>query len=98
MELLDYVKSINAYVEFSGSFNPKNTYANVHAKKGNKDLYITSHQGWSTFGRSEKADLEEALEFYATELSEQEFQFGPFSKNVEYTAPKLHHTRGYRCA
>lgn len=89
IELFDYLKLINAHVEFSGSFSPKNTYINAHICIGFVRLPT---EGASVFGRSERANIEEALDNLATKVSGKQLMMG----KIAHQFPCLKHTRGYR--
>jgi len=103
MEILDYAREIGAYISWTGSYDPRNTFVNAYFKQADgsskKDAYLVKDRGWSFFGRSERSDFDEAVNQLAEQLSNQKFTFGqPHSRDCSkvYTAPKLVHTCGYR--
>ena len=104
IELFDFAKSIGvdehgnkieAFISFSGSFAPHNTFANANLMLPH---YGTARlDGWSVFGRSEKGDVEEALANLAKNISEQTIHFDTIGSNyTKREVPKLKHTKGYR--
>jgi hypothetical protein len=96
VELFEFAKLIGAYIEFEGSYNPDNTYTNASLKQNNCDCFI---DGWSVFGRSNKADdLDGACQDLAQKLTKAktfQFRIGGGSKH-DIHCPPLKHTRGYR--
>lgn len=89
VELFDFLRSIGAHVDFSGSFSSKNTYINAHICIGSVRLPT---EGGSVYGRSEKPDIEEALANLAAKVSGKQLMMG----KIAHQFPALKHTRGYR--
>lgn len=89
IELFDFLRSIGAHVDFSGSFSPKNTYINVHICIG---FVRIPTEGGSVYGRSEKLNIEEALENLASQVSGKQLMMG----KIAHQFPQLKHTHGYR--
>lgn len=90
IELFDFAELIGGYIDFRGSFNSANYYVNANIFIGCTHARLNKHQ--SCYGRSDKADLEEALKNLAATISEKEIWF----ESERYRVPKLKHTKGYR--
>lgn len=58
MELLDFAKLIGGHINFSGSFDPKNTYINAMLKVDSDNVTL---DGVSIYGRTEGIELDLAL-------------------------------------
>lgn len=106
MELFDFIKSIDAYVKFSGSYSPKNTYVNVEICKNFSDLAASAlcrktksnGLGWSLFGRSESPDFDEAMQDLADTIRGNILGFVNGGVLVfSFPVPEdLVHTKGYK--
>lgn len=94
IELFDFAKLVGGHISFSGSYNPENIFVNADLKQGYQNCYVNG--GQSVFGRSNKADLDEALVDLAAELSGQTIHFETAFRGPAYTVPSLKHTKGYR--
>lgn len=94
VELFDFAKLIGAHISFSGSYSPENTFVNADLKQGWNTCYYNG--GSSVFGRSNKADLDDALVDLARELSGKTIHFETAFRGPAYKIPALTHTKGYR--
>ena len=91
VELFDFAKIIGAHVEISGDLSGDNIHINA-------DLKLDYHSigPLSLYGRSDKADVEEAIAELAIELMDRGQITFMDDKRTTYHVPPLKHTPGYR--
>jgi len=94
VELFDYARIIGAHIDFSGGFADNNTFCNANLHLGGWPGKEIGPQ--SLFGRSDKADLDEALADLALELEARGQITFMDDKRTTYHVPPLKHTPGYR--
>jgi hypothetical protein len=91
VELFDFARIIGAHICGSFSYSPDNTYANAYLKLGYHDIGPRS-----LFGRSDKADLDEALADLVAGLVDRGQISFMDDKRTTFHVPPLKHTPGYR--
>jgi hypothetical protein len=94
IELFDFARLVGGHISFVGSYSPENTFVNADLKQGYQNCYVNG--GLGIFGRSNRANLDEALADLASELSEKTIHFETGFRGPAYSVPALKHTKGYR--
>lgn len=90
MELLDYADTVGCHITLSGILN---RFVNANLVREGEGSAII--EGRSAYGRSDVADLDDALEDLAAQISGKIITFDS-NRQQTFNVPKLAHSKGYR--